>query len=179
MRKIILAISILGLGAVVWFFSTYSPWWRIKVFSATAGIKIKISKIKLAYVMSKLGFWSKGIRYSSESFAAPKQVLVFFNNNQYERDRFVDRESQRVLYSVENEFDENTRTLTVFVGLKNKKDQGEFKMVNMINSNLLMTLMRMTKPVVMDIEEFNREVVRFYKGINPYWRQFVSYYEEL
>lgn len=145
----------------------------------TAGIKIEINKIKLAYVMSMLEVWNKGVRYSSNSFAIPKQVLIFFNNGQYERDCFVDRESQQVLYSAENKFDENTRTLTLFVGLKNKKDQGEFKMVNMINSNLLMTLMRMTRPVVMDMEEFNREVVRFYKGINPYWRQFVSYYEEL
>lgn len=176
MKKIILAVSILGLGVLIWFISIYIPWWRVKVVNGINETRLVVSRVKLSYVMSRLGVWSKGIRYSSDRYAVPKQVIIFLNRKKYERDQFVDRESKQILYSVQDNYDEEKQVLTLLIGIGDKKDEGEFKMINMLNSQLLITLMRIIRPPILNMEEFNQKLSQTYNRIKPYWRQFVTNY---
>jgi hypothetical protein len=105
-------------------------------------------------------------------------LSVYVGEAEYEQDGFVDKEGGKVLYSVRDEYDIAKEALVLSIGVLGKENSGEFNMVNMLNSQLLTTLLRITRPS-MSAEAFNSEFAKMYAELKPYWRRLVVKYENL
>jgi hypothetical protein len=82
-KKIIVVVAGLVVGALVWGSTIYCPWWRVRVVVDTEAVHLELSRIKLAYVMAKLGVWNHGMRSvpvgerNTGNFVVPKWVMMY------------------------------------------------------------------------------------------------------
>lgn len=137
---VVLALfAILSLGAG-WSMTKWAPWWRVEGRDELAGAQVKFSRVKLSWVFGQLGVWEKGVRGR-----VPEKVVFIVNANTYDREKFIDGPSDKVLYAAYDEFVDGN-TFMISIGLPNIDFFGEpKKMTAILNNQTLRTIVRLTR----------------------------------
>lgn len=142
-------LMVLGLIVVLsvgggWSMMKWAPWWRVEGIDELEGVQVKFSRVRLAWVLGQLGVWEKGVSVKGE-WQVPEKVVFIVNANKYDRDKFIDVPSSKMLYGAYDEF-VGGKELMISVGLPNTDFLGEpRKISSIVNNQVLMTMMRLLR----------------------------------